>query len=219
MKRFLATTAIVCGALCASNAQAAHVLGDVVDVTGYQTPDGAAFGVVTTDGYSYYTGPITLDLSDGTTITVYCADLNHILQTGPYVFGLLTTDGTGTPISTSLSHRLGVIAEAGLAALAANNLDNATAAQAAIWDDEYSIPSMTGNATIGNDIFNFIAPAYAANTHYALALTPDDPSWPSSATASQQMVVGLLTVPEPASLGLLGLGLLGTIVAVSRRSA
>ena len=47
-----------------------------ITVTNYSLPDPSSFSSVTTDGYSYYTGPIVLSTTIGP-LTVYCADLNH----------------------------------------------------------------------------------------------------------------------------------------------
>ena len=53
-----------------------------ITVTGYDLPDGEAYGVGLINGYSYYDGPVTLHVQGGPDITAYCADLNHILQGG-----------------------------------------------------------------------------------------------------------------------------------------
>ena len=79
MKRFFSTTAIVAGALAlvgGAPAKASNTIGSIINVTGYETLDTPAFGAATTGTYNYYTGPIVLDLSDGSKITVFCAALN-----------------------------------------------------------------------------------------------------------------------------------------------
>ena len=115
---------------------AAHA-GEIT-VTGYDQPDGNAYGTGLINGYSYYDGPVTLHVQGGPDITAYCADLSHELQSWVgYSYGLLTRNGQGDTISQALSNRIGHIAQLGFAALAANDGFLASAAQLAIWSLEY----------------------------------------------------------------------------------
>lgn len=206
MKKLLFATALAMVA-CAAPAYA-----DIV-VTGVSTPDGDGSGSVTTNGYSNYTGPIEFTIQGGGTITVYCADLNHVLSTPTtYAFVPLTQNGLGQTITEQVSNEIGQIAAIGLAAFKAGGtlgLDEAAAAQAAIWDLEYSTTS-AATGQIATDIADLLAATYVNTGTYALALQPVGQGWYGNPSASQQMIVGL-DVPEPATwaielIGFLGLG-------------
>lgn len=178
-----------------------------ITVTGYDLPDGDAYGAGLINGYSYYDGPVTLHVQSGPDITVYCADLNHILQGGAgYSYGLLTQNGQGDPISQALSNRIGHIAQLGFAALGANDGSLASAAQLAIWSLEYDATPTFYNGVVQSDFATLLGDAFANDGSYAMALIPDG-NWPQNGALSQQMVVGLASgVPEPSTwaMGLMG---------------
>ena len=210
MKKLLLATVI------AVAAYAAPAKATIIDVVGYNLPDGLSFNSVTTDGYSYYTGPIQLVLSDGTDLNVYCADLNHVLQPGLYQYGVLNTDGNGNAISAALSSRLGALAAAGLADLAASDYADAASVQAAIWDLEYGVTS-TGNATLLADEAVLLSTVATGNGARAIALIPYGQGWSENPSASQQLILGDGPTPtgiaEPGSLMLLAVGAFGVCAA------
>ncbi len=181
---------------------------DIV-VTSYDLPDGAAFNSVTTNGYSYYTGPVVLHTSAGD-ITVYCADLTHDIYndtTYTYAYQPLMQDGLGDPLSEQLSNELGQIAQIGLNAFAHGDNDLAVAAQAAIWELEYNTtPTFGGNTSIATDYQSLVTATYSNNGQRALALVPTGAGWWQNTGASQQMIVA---APEPATWAMMALGFAG----------
>jgi hypothetical protein len=186
-----------------------------ITVTNYSLPDSDSFSSVTTNGYSYYTGPIVLSTTIGS-LTVYCADLNHDIYGGTtytYAYGALKENGLGDPLSQPLSNKLGQIADIGKSALAHGNDDLAAAAQAAIWGLEYgTTPSFADpTGTIATDYSGLLAATYHNDGAWGVALIPVGEGWPGNLSATQQMVVG---VPEPSTwalilLGFAGLGFVG----------
>jgi PEP-CTERM motif len=193
-----------------------------ITVTGYDLPDGDAYGDGLINGYSYYDGPIVLHVQGGSDITVYCADLNHELQSGAgYSYGLLTQNGQGDPISQPLSNRIGHIAQLGFAALGADGF-MASAAQLAIWSLEYDATPTIYNGFVQTDFDELLTDTFINNGSYATALIPDG-GWPATLGASQQMVVGLASgVPEPSTwaMGLMGFaGVVGLSLFNRRKAA
>jgi hypothetical protein len=194
---------------------AAHA-GEII-VTGYDSPDGDAYGTGLINGYSYYDGPVTLHVQGGPDITAYCADLSHELQGWVgYSYGLLTQNGQGDPISQALSNRIGHIAQLGFAALGANDGFLASAAQLAIWSLEYDATPTFYNSTVQSDFGTLLGDVFANNGSYAIALIPDG-NWPQNGSLSQQMVVGLASgVPEPSTWAMMLTGFAGLGYAAFR---
>jgi hypothetical protein len=188
-----------------------------ITITGYDLPDGDAFGAALIDGYSYYDGPVTLHVQGGPDITAYCADLSHILQgwTG-YNYGVLDHDGHGAPISQALSNRIGHIAELGFAALTDGNGSKASAAQLAIWSLELGQTPTFYNGAVHGFFDDLLADTFANNGRWATALIPDG-GWPTNPYASQQMVVGLASgVPEHSTWAMMLTGFAGLGYAAFR---
>jgi PEP-CTERM motif len=211
-------TALLISALLASTtaAKAANVT-----VTDYQLNDGDGFYSATTEGYNYYTGPITLVTTDGT-INVYCADLEHTIYPGTtytYAYQSLTENGQGVALSEALSNKLGQIATIGLNAFAHGDENEAAAAEAAIWSFEYNTTSSISPGVLDDDYLSLMNATYANTGTYALALTPYGENWPLNSGASQQMIVGLSAgaVPEPSTWALMGIGFLGLAFAGFRQ--
>jgi hypothetical protein len=211
-------------AAVAASLTSTAAFADVV-VTNYSLPDSDSFGTVTTDGYSYYTGPIVLDTSTGS-ITVYCADLTHTIYPGTtytYVHGNLTENGLGQSISQALSNELGQIADIGKQAFAHGNDDLAAAAQAAIWGLEYNVTPTFANSlgVLATDYSSLVTATYTNTGDWGSALIPVGEGWPDNLGATQQMLIGAPEVSTWAmmTLGFAGLGLLAYRRAKSGQTA
>jgi hypothetical protein len=134
--------ALVFGGLTAGAATAA-----TVTITNVQTAVGNIAGVHTNISgapANPWTTPILLTTSDSKTLVVFCDDLFHdinVPSSDTFLTGLVTTD-TATPTSHSLSQKvsgtMGMIAQIGVSDYEHGNLAAAVAAQAAIWEVEYS---------------------------------------------------------------------------------
>ena len=65
---------------------------------------------------------------------------------------------------------------------------------------------------------SLLNPPFSDGGEYAVALIPYEQDWPTEVSASQQMIVGTFAdVPEPASLALLGVGVLGLGFVTAKR--
>jgi hypothetical protein len=180
--------------LSASSAWAATPIW--VTLTGL--PAQNASNIVSTD--SYYTGPIAFTTTSSEKFTVFCTDLEHNVGLGgqyEYVFGALTENGLGAPISEKTSNEIGQIA-----ALYKNGTgDWSIAAQAAIWSLAYPGLSQTiSDPTVLADYNAILGKTYVNTGRDALALIPYG-SWPSG--GQQEMVYG---VPEPSTWAMMMLG-------------
>ena len=218
MKKLSITTAFALIAL-ASPAYSFTLLNYTLD----DNPGAFYAGYV--NGYGYYDGPIGFHTDTAGDFEVYCADLNHYLQTGKtYHFGLLKTDGNGNNLSELQSYEIGKIAKAGFANL--GNQDFAAAAQLAIWAIEYNTSAGSfkdgGISADYTTLFSeFAVPGKDFN--WATVVQPDSP-WPGGGEwgSSQQMVIGLATgVPELPTwaYALMGFSLLGAVGFRQRKAA
>ncbi|WP_428537160.1 PEP-CTERM sorting domain-containing protein [Rhodopila sp.] len=170
-----------------------------------------------------YVGQQVLTTSIGT-IDAWCIDIYHDDQVGPnqnvaYVTGPITTNNA-TPTAVALTDdqisKIRALVNYGDALLAnpATASNNVSAAiQLAIWQVEYPSFTYQGNTTLNGLISNYLtvvsdpkqAALYGGNV---IALI--------SQQGTQTLVTGdPALVPEPASLALLGAGVLG--LAASRR--
>lgn len=223
-RKLLLTTVLAVGL-------AAPAAADVL-VQGYSLPDwptGNNAGKV--NGYSYYAGPILLDIKNADDILAYCADLDHTLKSGStYAYSTLTKNGQGVALTLQESNIIGQIAQIGLAAdlntTAGKNM--AAAAQLAIWALEYKTTATNfKNNTIESDYLTLTAIAYDGSGKWATTLVPVG-NWPANSALSQQMVLGLPgggsgntpAVPEPSTWAMMIVGFLGVgFLAYRRRSA
>jgi hypothetical protein len=223
LKRLLATTALALG-LASPALATGFTIGQIVNITGYSTPDAAGFNSITTTAggapdtpYSYYTGPITFNVQGGADITVYCVDLNHWLQTGQYKVVALDTNGEGQSLTESQSSLIGSLAEFGAGVGLGNIVDQmyAAAAQARIWDVAYAADGATSTSTGAQDTIDLLVNGFGfADRGFALALQPYGVDWPNNLSASQEMVLGFGSpVPEPSTwaLGLIGFAIVGAM--------
>jgi hypothetical protein len=189
-------------------------------LVGLPAPGG--YGAVTTNGYSYYTGPIAFSSTTAGDFTVFCTDLNHDVSPGgtyEYIFSTLTENGLGNSITEAVSNEIGQIASLYKSQTGAW----AVAAQAAIWHLAYpGAPQSFADATVSADFNQIINATYINTGSYAIALVPYDPAWPLGG-GPQEMVFGIPAstsvttssgVPETSTwvmmmLGFAGLGLAG----------
>lgn len=138
-------------------------------------------------------------------IDTFCFDVTQYLQssgvfnTGSYVTGVL-----GDEVNALISHVLPTLGRAPLAS---------AALQVAIWKEAYGSALQIS----GNDDVTSLASSYLANVASG-TWRPDatkQVAYLSGGSATQSQVY-LATVPEPASMGLLGAGLLGAAALMRR---
>jgi hypothetical protein len=192
-------------------------------VTDVETGNGD-LGNVSVAGYGNpWTTPILFTIN-GKTIVVFCDDLNHDVYVGgnqnlPYMYSLVKVDGLGNSLSIDQSNIMGQLADIGRFDYYNHNEDGAIAAQAAIWDVEYSwdkannkvsstvIVSST-DSTIESLLLNDLK-LTSNGSGWALGLVPTDGS-----TTQAQITGG---VPEPSTWAMMILGFMGIGFMAYRR--
>ncbi len=238
MKFQLVSFAVIAAAslMAASSASALDIV-----VNDVETGNGNYNNVSAPGHGTPWTTPILLTDSHKNTYIVFCDDLEHDINVGngqllPFTTGFVTIDGNGNALSMDVSNVMGQIADKGRAAylsqLAAQNAGNdadvtkyrdlAIAAQAAIWEVEYSsLWNKTGDKitssdpTISQDIADYLKDTLPNGTGYAIGLYN-----PADTARVQSQIIGS-AAPEPSawSLMILGVGGMGAALRTRRRKA
>ncbi len=211
MRKVLAVAlALGAGAALASPASAIQVTNVQVPYAESVTLSGGILGAGS--DYVGIAGQIVLTTDIGT-LGTWCVDLFHDVNIGgsyTYTPGPLLTDNTGVspatsnPLTSTQIQQIGALAAYGNALMqSAPTTWDSAAIQAAIWDVEYGTTA-TGSANFNTALANIVALLPSLPFVNGVQLS-------DTGAQDQFLAQGLYTteLPEPASLAVLGTGLLG----------
>ncbi len=206
-------TAVLASLLAtASPAAAGTVSYDGYDVVHNQNVSISGPGVNESGG----SGQILLHTAGGGYLATWCVDIFHFLSgSGTYTIGGVpsgngTPAPTGAPLSNAVLGEIGALVNYGNAHIG-DTYDVSSGTQIAIWRAEYgSSYTFVGSAAAMSTADSLLAMSLPPDYSYAVLTSMDG----SRAVNDQGLVTA---APEPATLGLIGLGLAGLVLIRRKR--